>query len=68
VTTQQITELMLAVVLLALGVWRYRRKRPGDSAQYGSQSAVLLFAVAVLLAIHALGLLEYRPSAAELGQ
>jgi len=30
--------------------------------------AVILFAIAVLLAIHGSGLLEYRPSAGELGQ
>lgn len=66
-TTQQIIELLLAVVLFAAGVWQYRR-RAADGSSYGSQGAVLLFAVAVLLAIHGLGLLEYRPSAAELGQ
>jgi hypothetical protein len=64
---QQAIELVGAVALIVLGVLQYR-KRSADGAQYGSQSAVLLFVVAVLLAIHGLGLLEYRPSAAELGQ
>ena len=66
-TTTQLIELVGAVALVVLGVLQYR-KRSADGAQYGSQSAVLLFVVAVLLAIHGLGLMEYRPSAAELGQ
>ena len=66
-TTTQVIELLAAAALFALGVWLYRR-RSADGAQYGSQGAVLLFVVAVLLAIHGAGLLEYRPSAAELGQ
>jgi predicted membrane protein len=67
VTTRQVIELVLALVLLALGVWQYSR-RSADGARYGSQGAVLLFAAAALLAIHGLGLMEYRPSRAELGQ
>jgi hypothetical protein len=65
VTTQQIIELVLAVAIFAAGVWLYRRRHPGG---YGSQSAVLLFALAALLLIHGLGLLGYRPSPSELGQ
>ena len=64
-TTTQVIELLAAVAIFAAGVWLYRRRHPEG---YGSQSAVLLFVVAVLLAIHGLGLMEYRPSAAELGQ
>jgi len=67
VSAQQVIELVLAVAILALGVRQYRR-RAADGARYGSQSAVLLFVAALLIAIHALGLLEYRPSPAELGQ
>ena len=66
-TTTQVIELVAAVAILAAGVWLYRR-RPADGDQYGSQGAVILFVVAVLLAIHGLGLLEYHPSQAELGQ
>ena len=66
-TTVQVIELVAAAVLFALGVWLYRR-RSAEGSEYGSQGAVLLFVVTVLLAIHGLGLLEYRPSAAELGQ
>ena len=64
-TTQQIIELLAAAAIFAAGVWLYRRRHPKG---YGSQSAVLLFVVAVLLAIHGLGLLGYRPSPSELGQ
>ena len=38
----------------------------GDDGQYGSQGAVLLFVVAIIIAIHAIGGLDYRPSASEL--
>ena len=61
-----IIELALAAAALGAGVWLYRQPKGADG--YGSQGAVLLFAVAVLLIIHGLGLMEYRPSAAELGQ
>lgn len=72
-TTMQVIEVALAALIFAAGVWLYRRRpssagAEGDDGQYGSQGAVLLFVIAVLLAIHGLGLLEYRPSAAELGQ
>jgi hypothetical protein len=67
VTTREIIELVAAVAMIAAGVWLYRR-RPTDGDQYGSQGAVILFVIAAILAIHGLGLLEYRPSAAELGQ
>lgn len=66
-TTQQIIELLAAIALIALGVLQYR-KRSAEGEQYGSQSAVLLFVAAALVLVHALGLLEYRPSPSELGQ
>ena len=43
-------------------------RRSAEGMQYGSQSAVLLFVAAALVLVHALGLLEYRPSPSELGQ
>ena len=66
-TTQQIIELVAAAALIVLGVLQYRR-RSAEGEQYGSQSAVLLFVAAALMLVHALGLLEYRPSPSELGQ
>jgi hypothetical protein len=56
-------EVAAAVALFVLGVWLYRRRRPSG---YGSQGAVILFVVAAIIAVHGLGLLDYRPSAAEL--
>ena len=64
-STGRIIELAAAVAILAVGVWLYRRNRAAD-AGYGSQGAVLLFAIAAILGVHALGLLHYRPSPSEL--
>ena len=57
-------ELAAAVVILGAGIYFYRRRDKADS--YGSQGAVILFVVAAIMAIHALGGLDYRPSQAEL--
>jgi hypothetical protein len=62
-TTGRAIELAAAVVLLIAGVIFYRRRDSGDS--YGSQGAVILFVIAAIMAIHALGGLDYHPSAAE---
>jgi hypothetical protein len=56
-------ELGAAVLILAASVYFYRRRDKSDS--YGSQGAVILLVVAVIMAIHALGALDYHPSAAE---
>ena len=66
-TITQIIEVVAAAAMVAGGIWLYRQ-RPADGDQYGSQGAVILFVIAAVLAIHGLGLLEYHPSAAELGQ
>jgi hypothetical protein len=58
-------ELIAAVMFLVAAVWLYRRKAGAD-AQYGSQGAVLLLVVGVIMAIHALGALDYHPSKVEL--
>jgi hypothetical protein len=63
-TTGRMIELAAAVVLLALSIWLYRRPKGPDG--YGSQGAVLLLVVAAIMAIHALGALDYRPSQSEL--
>jgi hypothetical protein len=64
-------EVLAAVLVLGGGVWMYRRKAPeGDTSaedkHYDTQGAVLLIVVAVILAIHGLGGLDYRPSSSEL--
>jgi len=62
-TTGRMIELVAAVLLFVAGVYFYRRRDKADS--YGSQGAVILFVIAVIMAIHALGGLDYHPSAAE---
>jgi hypothetical protein len=62
-TAGRMIELAVAVVLLAAGVFFYRRRDTSDT--YGSQGAVILFVVAAIMGIHALGGLDYHPSAAE---
>ena len=64
-TTARIIELAVAVALLAAGVWLYRSHRKVDRG-YGSQGAVLLFAIAAILGVHALGGLDYHPTSAEI--
>jgi hypothetical protein len=64
VTGARLAELVLAALLLGAGIWLYRARRQADRG-YGSQGAVLLFAVAAILGIHALGGLDYHPSQAE---
>ena len=64
-TTGRIIELVAAIAILGFGIWLYRRNRAVDGG-YGSQGAVLLFAIAAIMGVHALGLLEYRPSQSEL--
>jgi hypothetical protein len=66
-TTGAIVEVAVAALLLVGGVWLYRRNAPVDGG-YGSQGAVILFVIAAILFIHGFGLLEYRPSASELGR
>ena len=62
-TTGRAIELAVAVLLLVAGVVLYRRRDRDDS--YGSQGAVLLFIVAAIVAVHALHLMDYHPTAAE---
>jgi len=65
VTPTRILELVVAAAILGFGIWLYRRNRAVDRG-YGSQGAVLLFVIAAIMAVHALGFMEYRPSKAEL--
>ena len=58
-----------AMVFLIAGLVVYRRRgREGDpkGSQYGSQGAVIMLAIGAILAIHGLGLFEYRPSESEI--
>ena len=64
-TAGRMIELAAAVAILVAGVWLYRHNRAVDRG-YGSQGAVLLFAVAAIMGVHALGGLDYHPSASEL--
>jgi hypothetical protein len=64
-TVPAMAELAVAVVLIAAAVVLYRRRAPNDGG-YGSQGAVIVLVVGVIMAIHALGLLEYRPSQSEI--
>lgn len=59
-TTGTILELAAAAALIVGGILLYR-KRGREDPLHGSQSAVLLMVVGAILAIHGLGLLEYRP-------
>ena len=64
-TPQRMIELAVAVLFIVAAVWLYRRNRAVDQG-YGSQGAVLLLIVGVIVGIHALGLMEYRPTDSEL--
>ena len=48
------------MLLIGGGAWLYIRRGKAD-AQHGSQTAVILIFIGAILAIHGLGLLEYRP-------
>ena len=61
VSVTTIIELAVAALLIVGGGWlQWRGKR--EDSKHGSQGAVILLIVGVILAIHGLGLLEYRPS------
>jgi len=64
-TPTTIIELAVAVALIVWAIMLYRR-RGREDPRHGSQSAVLLLVVGLIMAIHGLGLLEYRPSAGEI--
>ncbi len=64
-STGRMIELAAAVVILAAAVWLYRSRKQADQG-YGSQGAVILLVIAVIMGIHALGGLDYHPSKGEL--
>ena len=57
-TLRSIIEVAVAVLLILGGLIGYRRG--------GNQGAVLMFIIAAILLIHGLGLMQYRPSPAEM--
>ena len=63
-TGARMIELAVAALLLGASIFSYRRRDPA-SGSYGNQGAVILLVVAAIVAIHALGGLDYRPSPAE---
>ena len=66
-TSAQILELVAAAALVVGGIVLYRRRGRADP-RHGSQSAVLLMVVGAILAVHGLGLLDYRPMAGEIAR
>ena len=64
-TTPAILELLVALAMIGAGIWAYA-KRSREGAKRGSQGGVFLLLVGVLVAMHALGLFQYRPSQSEI--
>ena len=62
-TTASIIEIAFGAALMVGAVVLYRRRGPEGEAKTGSQSAVILLIVGLILLIHGSGLLEYRHSA-----
>ena len=60
VTLVQTIEVVAAALLVGAGIWLQVRSRKLD-ARHGSQGAVIMLAIGAILAVHGLGLLEYRP-------
>jgi hypothetical protein len=67
----RLLELVAAVLIVGVGIVLYRRKPAkeeegaGNDGGYGSQGAVILFVLAAIMGIHALGGLDYHPTDAE---
>lgn len=62
-TIPRMVELAAAALLVGLGIYLYRRREAQDN--YGSQGAVILFVIAMIMGIHALGGLDYHPTSSE---
>ena len=65
-TNTQIIELVVAAGLILLSVVVYRRKGAEGEGGYGNQGSVIVLFIAIILVIHGLGLMEYRPSQGEI--
>ena len=57
----QMIEVLVAAALIVGGALLYRRRGAEGQSRTGSQTAVILIFIGAILAIHGLGLLEYRP-------
>jgi hypothetical protein len=64
-TTGAMIELAIAAALMLASVVVYRKQATADGT-YGSQGSVIILFIGIIMAIHALGWLEYHPSQAEL--
>ncbi len=62
-TTVQILQLAASAVMIAAAIWFMRR--PVDGKRASSQGAVILLIVGLIVAVRGLGLMDYRPSPAE---
>ena len=58
-TLPTLIELAVAAALIVAGAWLQVRSKRVD-ARHGSQGAVILIAIGLIMAIHGLGWLEYR--------
>jgi hypothetical protein len=64
-STTQILELVASTLLIAGGIILMRR-RAIDGSKTGSQGGVILLLIGAMVAIHGLGLTQYRPTPGEL--
>jgi hypothetical protein len=63
----RLVELVGALLILGAGIFLYRRKPAGaEAGNYGSQGAVILLVIGLIVGIHAIGGLDYHPSQSEL--
>ena len=66
-TAIQLLEIAVAAILIGAGIWRQVKTRR-SSPNRGSQTAVILIAIGALVAIHGLGLMQYRPTEGEIAR
>ena len=58
-TLPTLIELAVAAALIVAGIWLQVRSKRVD-ARHGSQGAVILIMIGLIMAIHGFGWLEYR--------
>ena len=64
-TAIQLIEVAVAALLVGAGIWQQIRTRR-TSPNRGSQGAVIMIVIGLIVGVHGLGLMEYRPSQGEL--